>query len=143
LPDPWGWPGRLLVIEAMARLAVARFLVSQVRFRRWRHRLGRLEVLSGDAQVPATPNPRDLRLAAAVDRGALHLPGPSKCLPRAMALQAMLHCRHRPTTLVLATLPHVARGTLDDLHAWIECEGFVLIGESAQPYRVMARFSLP
>ena len=52
----------------------------------------------------------------------------------------MLRRRGEDSTLVLAILPETWRGTLDDLHAWIEAGGVIAIGASEEPYRVLARF---
>jgi hypothetical protein len=95
------------------------------------------------ACVPGTvpARPRDARLAAAVERAAARLPLTLLCLPRAMALHWLLHREHRPGTLLLGVLPGAARGTLDDLHAWVECDGAVLVGWSEKPYRMLAAFA--
>lgn len=127
---------RLLVAEALVLLLVARLLVAGLRFGWWRFLLGPL------AAAPATarPSANDRQLARAVDRAALRLPGQSKCLPRAMTLRWMLARRDRPGQLVIAVLPGAVRGGLDDLHAWVESGGEILIGELDQPFRPLARF---
>jgi hypothetical protein len=58
-----------------------------------------------------------------------------------MALHWMLRRRHRSSQLVIAVLPEQARGGVDDLHAWIETGGEILIGELDQPFRPIARFN--
>ena len=134
--DP-GW--RWLVFEAALLLALANALVRGVRFRYWRYWLGRVETPDGPRPAPG-PHRQDERLAAAVERAAARLPFVSKCLPRAMALHWMLLRRHRASILVMAILPGTARGTLDDLHAWVEADGRILVGASELPYKVIACF---
>ena len=127
----------LLVLEAMLRLITARLTVTSFRFGRWRRRLG--SMASGPLAVPA-PSMRDRQLARAVERASQRLPFEVKCLPRAMALHAMLRRRRRPSQLVIAALPGCARGTLDDLHAWVEVGGEMLIGAPDRPFYPLVRF---
>ncbi len=128
----WRW----LVLEALVLLAVARFLVARMPLRRWRGMLGTLAT-----QPPAVrPGPDDRRLARAVERASQRLPGVSKCLPRAMALHWMLRRRARSSQLVIAVLPAAARGTIEDLHAWVETGGEILIGALDEPFQPLARF---
>ena len=129
----------LLVAEAAGLLILARLLVAGPRLLRWRHRLGPLTTRS--AETP--PNVRDRELARAVERAAQRLPGEAKCLPRAMALHWMLRRRRRANDLVIAVLPGTERGGLDDLHAWVEMDGTILIGDLNRPFRPLARFGGP
>ncbi|MFC4293816.1 lasso peptide biosynthesis B2 protein [Novosphingobium tardum] len=126
------WIGRARTAEAVAALALARILVAFVPFHVWRSRYGSI-VPVGPLVVAsaADPQPQNLaarRLARAVDRAAARLPGASVCLPRAMALQALLISRRIGTTLVLGVLPGAQRGSIDDLHAWVAAGGEILIG---------------
>jgi hypothetical protein len=77
------------------------------------------------------------RRARAVVRGAARLPGGSRCLPRAMALQWLLARRGLGGVLHLGVRPGDRRGGLDDLHAWVTREGEVLIGASDEPHRAI------
>lgn len=141
-PGGRGW--RLLVLQAVIALLLARLLIACLRFGRWRGLLGTASPASGqatplaDEALPA--HPLDSRLAAAVERAAARLPVTMLCLPRAMALHWLLRRENRPAALLLGILPGAARGTLDDLHAWIECDGAVLIGASTRPYNILVRF---
>lgn len=132
-----GWRWRLLVAEAAVRLALARFLVERVPLRYWRNRLGCLN-LAGSAPRHAPGQTRILVLA--VKRAAQRLPFSTKCLPRAMALQAMMRQRAIGGVLVIGLLDRSKRGTIEDLHAWIETEGEVLIGAVDQPFHPLIRF---
>ena len=132
------WRARGATLEAMAWLVCARLLIARVPFGRWRPWLGR----------PAAPEPGDpllrldgnlarRRLARAVARAAGRLPGESRCLPRAMALQWMLRRRAMGGVLHIGVLPGNARGSLDDLHAWVTRLGEVLIGADQKPHRAL------
>lgn len=127
---------RVLVVEAMVLLLAARLLIAGLRFGWWRGLLGE----QGGVASPVVPGEADRLLARAVERGAARLPGESKCLPRAMALYWMLARRGRASQLVIAVLPGSVRGGLDDLHAWVERGGEVLIGQLDQPFHPLARF---
>lgn len=128
---------RLLVAEALALLVLARVLVAGPPLGWWRRWLGPV----AHAARVEPPDRADRQLARAVERATQRLPGGAKCLPRAMALHWMLRWRHRPSQLVIAVLPGQERGGVDDLHAWIETGGEILIGELDQPFRPIARFN--
>lgn len=121
----------------MLRLTLARFLVSAVPLRRWRKLLG---PLCEPSKSIALPDPAALTLARAVNRAATRLPFTTKCLPRAMALHAMLRSRRLPSLLVIGVLDPIARGSIDDLHAWVESGNAVVIGALDQPFHPLARF---
>jgi Transglutaminase-like superfamily len=121
----------------MLRLTLARFLVSAVPLRRWRRLLG---PLCEPSKSIALPDPVALVLARAVNRGAARLPFETKCLPRAMALHAMLRRRRLPSVLVIGVLDPSQRGTIEDLHAWVESGDAVIIGALEEPFRPLARF---
>lgn len=130
---------RLATIEAMTALTVARLLVATVRFGRWRALLG--AACAVDAASGDIASWRDHYYARVVERAAQHLPFETLCLPRAMALKWMLTRRGRPAHLVMAVLPDGERGgALDDLHAWVEVGKTVLIGDTGQAHREIARF---
>ncbi|GAC1612428.1 MAG: hypothetical protein NVS3B27_03860 [Novosphingobium sp.] len=136
------WRIHGLLVEAAALLIVARLLVSFVQFGRWRGALGRVVHSAGSIGVnPADRQPvaLDRYLSRVVDRAASRLPFEYRCLPRAMALHWMLTRRGRQTTLVIGVLPGPRRGQLDDLHAWVELGGEVLIGSSPEPFAVLLR----
>jgi Transglutaminase-like superfamily len=123
----------------MALLTLARLLIMLVRFDRWKVRLG---PQVGDATGDGEAQWIDHHLARVVLRGAHRLPFHCACLPQAMALHWMLHRRDRSSDLVIAALPGPLRGSLNDLHAWAEKGGEVLIGETALPHQPLARFRL-
>lgn len=129
------WQGRAATAEAMAWLAFARLLVARVRFGRWRPWLGTpVAPQVGDATLRLDTNLAQRRLARAVLRAAERLPGQSRCLARAMALHWMLRRRGLGGVLHIGVLPGEARGTLDDLHAWVTRSGEVLLGADDNPH---------
>ncbi|MFM5932244.1 MAG: lasso peptide biosynthesis B2 protein [Novosphingobium sp.] len=127
---------RLETLEAMAFLVAARILIGCIRFARWRHLLGAVST----GRITTSPAWIDRYLARVVDRAASHLPFECLCLPRAMALHWMLHRRGRGSELIFAALPDSHRGNSDDLHAWVERGGEMLIGQTAQPHQTVVRF---
>lgn len=133
--DPLG--SRLETLEAAALLCFARLLVALVRFERWRSWLG--EPVKGGAETGGVAR-IDRHCARVVRRALGHLPLTFKCLPQAMALHWMLQRRGRPSQIVLSALPKAVRAGQDDLHAWTEIGGEVLIGESDRMHHVLVRF---
>lgn len=119
------------------RLTAARLLVAAVPFRYWRSWLG---VIGASNQQGSGADSETLLLARAVQRGAARLPFTTKCLPRAVALHTMLRRRHRPSQLVLGVLDSSLRGSLEDLHAWVQAHGEVVIGALDQPFHPLVRF---
>lgn len=131
---PSVWQQRARVAEALALLALARMCIAWLPFRVWQRWTGRamppvspypLATLPKADQGESTNCSQDC--AVAVQRAANRLRG-SLCLPQAMALQWMLRRRNIGCAIVLGVLPGQHRGSLDDLHAWVEVDGTVLIG---------------
>ena len=123
------WPARAASVEAMAWLVLARLLVAQVTFGRWRRWLGApVAAQAGDPRLRLDDNLAQRRLARAVVRASGHLPGQSRCLAQAMALHWMLRRRALGGVIHIGVLPGSNRGTLDDLHAWVTRLGEVLVG---------------
>ncbi len=122
----------------MLMLALARLLIAAVRFGRWKGWLGSLDraVASG----PGAATGEAHRLARVVERGGFRLPVKTLCLPRAMALHWMLRRRGIASALVFAVLPGQRRGSLNDLHAWVEQNGEIILGASEDAHSVLARF---
>jgi len=137
---------RLVTIEAMALLLVARALIAWVPFVRWRALLGtRVAPAEGRAGTGgvsrAAPDSLGRYLAKAVDRAAGRLPLELRCLPRAAALHWMLRRRNRYGQLVIAALPQEFRRGRDDLHAWVEAGGKVLIGQGDDQHLPLLRLA--
>jgi hypothetical protein len=123
------WPARAATVEAMAWLILARVLVARVSFGRWRRWLGApVAAQASDPRLQLDANLAQRRLARAVVRASGHLPGQSRCLAQAMALHWMLRRRRLGGVLHIGILHGEARGTLNDLHAWVTRLGEVLVG---------------
>lgn len=123
---------RLGTLRAMAALALARICIRILPFSRWRGSLGEpAEDPVALAHVRPEANEQELAearaLARRVERAASRLPGESKCLPKAMALQWMLHRRSIPSRLVIAVLRQQGERA-DAYHAWVECGADMVIG---------------
>lgn len=130
--------GRRATLEAMTWLVLARFLIARVPFGHWRSWLGTpVAPLADDPDLRLEANLAARRLARAVVRAAGRLPGRSRCLAQAMALQWMLRRRGLDGVLHIGVLPGSARGTLDDLHAWVVRHGEVVIGADAGPHHAL------
>ncbi len=129
----WRLRGRTL--EAMAALIAARGVVAIMPLERWRGRFG----LAGPAAADTLADAQ--RLAAHVRRGAGRLPFEAKCLPQALALSRMLRRRQIAHRLIIAARPDAARTGHDDLHAWIELDGIIVLGNLPGPWLTL--FTLP
>jgi hypothetical protein len=77
------------------------------------------------------PLDRDLvdRIVWAVTAVGTRLPGLPMCLSRALTVQAMLARRGQPSRLHVGVV-RGSEGALEG-HAWVECEGSVVIGGTA------------
>ena len=128
------WRLRSRTLEAMGALCLAQAAVAWLPFSLWRGWLG----LSG-AALPDTANEAQ-RLAQHIDRAAARLPFPTLCLPRAIALSRLLLRRGIPHQLVIAARPASQRSGTDDLHAWVEAGGHIVLGEIAGPWLETGRF---
>ena len=127
---PTYWTNRRLTAEAACRIALARALVRFVPLGRWRDTLGTSIGLPAVAETGSEPHRTALSCARAVGRAAARLPGTSKCLPQAMALQWMLARRDISSLLVIAVVKDRTHADGDEYHAWVEQGGRMIIGES-------------
>lgn len=132
------WRERLLLLEAVGWLALARLALLIVPFRRIAPRLGRT---TGDT-LPDDPRSEQVgqQIARAVQVASRYTPWETKCLAQAMAGKAMLRLRRVPSTLYLGLAKDEA-GQLE-AHAWLRCGSRVLTGESARErFTVVAKFA--
>jgi hypothetical protein len=118
----------------MAMLCRARLLIAILPFHRWRASLGGT-VSHKDAEGDSATSRRDAsRLARVVGRAADRLPFETKCLPRAMTLSWLLTRRRIPHAIVFAVRTAPARGSADSLHAWVEVDGAIVMGDLPGPW---------
>lgn len=129
LADRGLWHLRARTLEAALELVRARWRIEFRSFESWRSGLGHAGVQPGADLGEAG------QLAAHVVRADARLPLAFKCLPRAMALSAMLTRRGIAHQVVLAVRPQGGRGKPDDLHAWVRVEGETVIGALPGPWR--------
>lgn len=138
------WRNRFAVAEALCLLIFAKFLVRVVRLGIWRSTLG--DLIDGGLPASQVDAPAHniaptktfaeaSRLARSVFRASGRIPGYTKCLPRAVALQWMLKRRAIASHLIIAALKPTATaeetasdGKPDPFHAWVERDGNMLIG---------------
>lgn len=107
-------------------LCRARLLVALVPLEHWRESLGE------SAGRPASAEAR--RLARQVESAAAWLPFETKCLARAMALSWLLRRFQIRHAVVFAVRPPALRNAPDALHAWVETEGAIIIGDLPGPW---------
>ena len=122
----------MLTLRAMVHLVAAMALVTLVPFRLWR---GTLDGLAADGTALAGDGDRAARqYAAHVARAVSRLPMPVKCLPQAIALSRMLTRAGLAHGVVFAARPagHARPGSA--LHAWVEREGVIIIGDLPGPW---------
>lgn len=123
---------RLQIAEAALLLVLAKLLILVVPIKYWRQSLG-----SPNASPRAYRNfTLATPISRAVNRAAQRLPFEIICLPRAMAVQWMLKRRKIPSVLVFGISPPTDSGDIHALHAWVEADGRIVIGEElAREYR--------
>jgi hypothetical protein len=113
---------RLLVLEAVLCLGLARLVLLVVPFRRVAPWLQR----APDAACREPATVRAVRQAVTV--AAHNVPWSAMCLPQAMAAKAMLARRGQGSAL------HLGAGKADDglmAHAWLVAGGEIVVGEAA------------
>lgn len=119
----------LRTARAAGLLCLARLLIAALPFGWWRRRLGPRD---GRSQRPDPATAR--RLAAHIERAAWRLPFTVKCLPQAIALSWQLRRRGIDHRVVLAVRPPTMRDRDDALHAWVECDDRIVLGELPGPW---------
>lgn len=128
---PERWRTWLLTGEAAFELIFARLTILIVPLRKWK---SDDQPKHSEIRIPGT---EVHRLARHILRAAQRLPFASNCLPRAMALSRMLRRRAIAHRLVIASRPASHRVGADDLHAWVEVDGEVVLGELPGPWLVI------
>ncbi len=124
------WSHRLRVLEAGALMVLARVLIRFAPFGRWRNWLGSAVQDASPPAAAGRPLPHTIAPTInAVGRASRRLPR-ARCLPQAIAVHKMAQRRGVQTQLVIGALPGQQRGTLDDLHAWVELDGQIIWGDS-------------
>lgn len=129
------WSLWLAVLRAAILLMAARLLVRFVSLARWRSGLGETcgvgDLQSASPQSGPVAGRADLiraaQMARCVEKAATRLPGVSRCLPRAVALQWMLRRERIASDLIIA-IHNSDRAGEHAFHAWVEHAGQMVIG---------------
>ena len=116
-------PQRVMALEAVVWLSLARVLVRRVPMRYWRGCLNAAETDSGSADRRGLVRVVG-RMVRAVSR---RLPGEVVCLPRALAAHWMLRRREVSSRLVFG-VRRVAPGRAPVYHAWVTVDGEPVVG---------------
>jgi hypothetical protein len=119
------WRDRLMVVEAMAWLGIARLASIVLPFRWIAPYLGHQQ---RETPVMDGIGPRECRrrIAQAVGRVRRHTPWDNTCLVQAIAAKMMLQCRGVPSTLYLGVMKQGAAGFA--AHAWLRSGTVILTG---------------
>ena len=134
------WSERVLLFKAWSLIGFVRVSLLVVRFARTKRLLDRWQ----KRPVPRLVARRNhaSRVARMVERASYLIPGGRHCLTRAMALEVLLRRRGYGAEVKIG----VARDDSGKLiaHAWLHCEGVVLIGgEGAGNYVEVSSSSPP
>jgi hypothetical protein len=133
------WGDRLVLIEALAWLGIARFAVGALPFHWIASYLGHRQ-----RESPAMADPgqqeRVRRIGRAVVTMSRHTPWESQCLVQAIAAKMMLRRRGVPSTLYLGVTKDDATGL--SAHAWVRSGDVVLTGAAGRErFTVIATFA--
>jgi hypothetical protein len=129
---------RRLFLEAFCQLALARFAILVVPFRRIAPFLGQVSAESPRC-IPGS-EPLAQRISWAVQTAARYTPWESKCLAQAIAAKMMLKRCHVPSTLYLGMSRDAPAGL--SAHAWLRCGERILTGGPVHnQFTVIAHFA--
>ena len=132
---------RVLLLEAVFLLGIARLAVLVLPFRWLAVTLGRHMKETGAEIEPAVLGPARM-IGRAVQSAARNTPWDSVCLPQAVAAQWMLKRRHIKGTLYLGVAKDKTKTEKLAAHAWLRCGNVILTGrEGHRRYTVVSTFS--
>jgi len=124
-----------LALRALGTLALVRVALGMLPFAKVRALMDRV------ATVPMAASDSAVSRAVrrAVDRAARTVPG-SACLAQALTAELLLRRAGQPASVSIGVAPD---GEPLDAHAWVESNGIVVTGDSADigRYRTLAVFS--
>ncbi len=120
---------RLLLLEAVVALAIARVGVASLRFQRT---AVLLRLAPGEPMTAPTPSQvaQAEPVGWAVRAVAARLPWRSTCLIQALAAKALLQQRGLPGSLCLGVAKDAESEEGIAAHAWVRCGDSVLVGEA-------------
>ena len=122
---------KLLLVRMALLLLLIRLALSGLSFQTTRRVLARAADVGSSVQTRNGSDRERKRIIWAATQMSRYVARERPCLPQALAVQFSLRRRGYPTVLRIG----VAKGTDEQLqaHAWLECEGDVLIGGSLSP----------
>jgi hypothetical protein len=134
------WPERLLLVEAVVGLAIARIAVVTLPFRWIAPCLGETGCETSEDEPDAARAELAGRVGRAIRRIQPVTPWDSNCLAQAVTAQCMLRRRGIPATVYLGA---VLSGTRKlQAHAWVRCgRSFLTGGGGAERYAVVTSFA--
>lgn len=133
------WLDRLLLLEALAWLTLAKILIHGIPFRWLAPRLGRQMAQSPEA-VGDSDRALARRVGWAVEAVARHSPIRFACFPQAIAAKWMLRRRGLPSTLHLGA--KVEEKDRLAAHAWLRVGDRILTGrEQSRRHKTIITFA--
>lgn len=134
------WSERSLLFISLWRLALARFAVLVIPFRRIAPSLG-IQGHTASTKITASQTLDAVQIGRAVRAVARHTPWNSNCLAQAIAAKRMLQHRSIPSTLYLGV--RKSKDATDNLnaHAWLACGDHILTGKGQhQEFTIVSQF---
>jgi hypothetical protein len=132
---------RLLLVEALALLGIARLLILIIPFKWLSITLGR-HMKESNEEINAADLRHARKVGRAVCSAAHYTPWKSLCLPQAVATQWMLKTRHLSGTLYLGVAKDETNPEKLAAHAWLRCGTIILTGrEGHRKFTVVGTFS--
>lgn len=132
---------RLLLLEALSLLGLARLAVLAIPFKWLAVSFGKHGTESGE-QISVVDLQQARMVGQAIRSAAGNTPWESVCLPQAVAAQWMLKRRHISGTLYLGVAKDEINPEELTAHAWLRCGNLILTGrEGHRRFTVVAIFS--
>ena len=132
------WRDRMLTLEALVLLGIARATVLLIPFKRVAPHLGRAQQETAHGNQDSSTLDIANRVAAAIHMVSRHTPWKSNCFAQALAGHVMLRRRHAANTLYLGVYKNAHEFAA---HAWIRHGDIIVTGGPGQErYTVIAHY---
>ncbi len=127
---------RRLLAEAAATMPCVHAIQQLTPFKRWRTLLELSDSASQPDKQPKRARPSIAQIVWSVRIASRYVPGTYKCLPNAYTAHLLLHRYGYPSQIHVG----VARDEQGkvEAHAWLECEGRIVVGELDDMHRFVA-----
>lgn len=131
----------ILFAEAWCLLALARFVLVFVPFRKIVPWLGRISTLD-DTITESAPLPTVLEnIRLSILRASNRSPWRTKCFEQALAAKMMLKRRKYISTITFGVHKSIEPSGRITAHAWLECNGYIVTGGgNIRIYSVISSF---